>query len=175
MPCCCLLGVKWSKALRTAQQLNARFHSPLCIDIVLNPTWKLERKVNKQLKWKLEGLNKCAARGDPLSVFYVRCVVIDHLGWEGKVVLKFKGNIPGPVWALIKRQHNQLSNRNIKKSRTATGPESMNAYFEEFGATLEDVPPHLHYRMILDDVGWFLKNDANIPNESWIRLKPGSQ
>ncbi|XP_074039998.1 uncharacterized protein [Leptinotarsa decemlineata] len=96
----------------------------------------------------VECLKKCAEWGYPLSVFDIRCFIKYHLEREGKVVPKFKDNLPGSDWALsfINRHRNQLSQRicqNIKRSRAAVSPENINAFFEELGATLENVPPHL--------------------------------
>lgn len=93
-------------------------------------------------------LVKCSDWGYPLSTFDIRCFVKFHLDREGKVIKKFKDNLPGRDWALsfLKRNKKLLSQRmcqNIKGSRASVSPDIINDYFDNVTVTLKDIPSHL--------------------------------
>lgn len=56
--------------------------------------------------------------------------------------------MPGRDWAMsfVKRYSHTLTKRlcqNVKRSRAGVNAETVNQYFNELTATLEDVDPHL--------------------------------
>lgn len=90
-------------------------------------------------------LAKCAEWGYPLDLFDLRLIVKSYLDRGGRVVKRFKNNMPGRDFALsfMKRHEKDLASRlcqNIKRARALVSPEVINEYFQNLSTTLEGVP-----------------------------------
>lgn len=86
-----------------------------------------------------------SAFGFPVDEFELRCIIKTYLNRQGKIVKRFKNNLPGREWIknFLKR-HQELTVRfasNIKRSRAAINKETLTDYFENLKSTLADVPP----------------------------------
>ena len=59
----------------------------------------------------VEQLITCSSWGYPLNVIDLRCIVKSYLDRKGKIVQKFKNNMPGPEFAMsfLKRNRQMLS------------------------------------------------------------------
>lgn len=93
----------------------------------------------------VDRLTICSDWGYPLDSLTLRLLVKDFLERQGKRVPKFKDNIPGRDWVycFLGRHKESLSSRmcqNIKRSRAAVSPDTINAYFDELELQLKDVP-----------------------------------
>lgn len=80
-------------------------------------------------------LQICGDWGYPIDPLTLRLLVKDYLDRQGKTVRKFKDKLPGRdfVYQFLKRHSNSLSARmcqNIKRSRAAITPETINEYFD---------------------------------------------
>lgn len=88
----------------------------------------------------------CADWGFPLTLLDLRYFAKAYLDKRGKIVDRFKNNLPGVEWAvsILKRHKNSYGQRlttNIKRSRATVGRESINKYFDKLEIELKDVPP----------------------------------
>ncbi|XP_037045724.1 uncharacterized protein LOC119081087 [Bradysia coprophila] len=88
----------------------------------------------------------CADWGYPLDAFTLRMLVKQYLDELGKVIKRFKNNVPGRDWAysFLHRHKKEISERlcqNIKRSRAAVSPEVITDYFKLLENELKDVPP----------------------------------
>lgn len=75
-----------------------------------------------------------------------RLLVKEFVDRRGKIVKKFKDNLPGRdfVYSFIRRHKNDLALRfcqNIKRARAAVSAEVINDYFDELEKELAGVPP----------------------------------
>lgn len=91
-------------------------------------------------------LQICGDWGYPIDPLTLRLLVKDYLDRQGKTVPKFKDNLPGRdfVYQFLKRHSDSLSARmcqNIKRSRAAITPETINEYFDNLSEEIKDVPP----------------------------------
>lgn len=91
-------------------------------------------------------LQICGDWGYPVGCLTLRHLVKDYLDRQGKTIPRWVNNLPGRdfVYSFLKRHRNQLSSRmcqNIKRSRAAVSPETINAYFDNLGQELKDIPP----------------------------------
>lgn len=91
-------------------------------------------------------INVCAEWGYPLDSVDLRYLVKSYLDKQGRTVLKFKNNFPGPdfVASFLKRHKDIISQRNcqnIKKNRAAVSPDSIRAYFRELEVSLANIEP----------------------------------
>lgn len=89
-------------------------------------------------------LNMSAEWGYPLDTIDLKYIVKMYLDTLGITVNVFKNNFPGPDWvALFLRRHkDKISTRicqNIKRSRAAISPETIEQYFKELKKSLEGV------------------------------------
>lgn len=94
----------------------------------------------------LKAAATCADWGFPLTTFDLRMFAKAYLDREGKTVARFSNNTPGVDWALsvLKRHKNGYGQRlatNIKRSRAAVGPESLNKYFDNLQREVFNIPP----------------------------------
>lgn len=94
----------------------------------------------------VNSLITCAEWGYPLGPTDLKMIVKSYLDDQGKVVKKFKNNLPGSdfVYCFLKRHKNTLRARmcqNIKRQRAAVSPEIIDSYFDHLTETLRDVPP----------------------------------
>lgn len=88
----------------------------------------------------------CSEWGYPLDHLDVRMAVKNYLDSRGKTIAKFTENLPGGdfVYSFLKRHKDQLRTRicqNIKRSRAAVSPATINAYFDNLARELKNVPP----------------------------------
>ncbi|CAH2108940.1 unnamed protein product [Euphydryas editha] len=91
-------------------------------------------------------INVCSEWGYPLEPIDFRNIVKGYLDKMGIEVKKFKNNMPGPdfMTSFLKRHKNKISSRlsqNIKRSRAAVSPETINEYFGELETSLQGIPP----------------------------------
>lgn len=91
-------------------------------------------------------LQICADWGYPIEPITLRMLIKEFVDRQGKVVPRFKNNMPGPdfVYNFMKRHSNALSTRmcqNIKRSRAAVNEETINEYFDNLQKELKEVPP----------------------------------
>lgn len=117
-------------------------------------------KMGKQLKKKggqtalsteeedviVDRIKICSDWGYPIDSLTLRLLIKDYLKKERKIVRQFKNNCPGPdfVKSFLKRHKELLSSRmcqNIKRSRAAVSPDTINCYFDELEKELKGVPP----------------------------------
>jgi len=81
----------------------------------------------------------------PVDHYELRVLVKSMLDKSGRVVAKFKNNLPGKEWAaaFVDRHKASLSNRltqNIKLSRAEIGPDVIREYFANLAASIKDIP-----------------------------------
>lgn len=90
-------------------------------------------------------LLKLSEYGFPISSNDLRYVVASYLNKKGKIVEKFKNNVPGKEWAkLFVKRHHTLSNRfvsNIKTSRVSVTKDDITSYINNLKETVHEVPP----------------------------------
>lgn len=94
----------------------------------------------------LKQLITCADWGYPLDKYDLRVMVKTYLDSRGKTVPQFKNNLPGKdfVHCFLKRHKTKIRTRlcqNIKRSRAAVSPETLNSYFNHLSEELEGIPP----------------------------------
>jgi hypothetical protein len=87
---------------------------------------------------------KCSDWGFPLNLLDLRMLAKAYLDRCGRIVTKFKNNIPGKDWALslLKRHKSEVAQRlasNINKCRSAVSRETLEIYFANLEQTLEGV------------------------------------
>ncbi|XP_028167146.1 uncharacterized protein LOC114357630 [Ostrinia furnacalis] len=90
-------------------------------------------------------INTCAEWGYPMDVLDLRVLVKSYLDMLGVKHRRFKNNLPGRdfVYNFLKRHKNDISLRlcqNIKRSRAAVSPSTINTYFSELQNSIENVP-----------------------------------
>lgn len=83
--------------------------------------------------------------GYPIDSFDLRMIIHSYLEDIGKVVKKFKNNIPGIdfVYSFVKRHKRAISNRmcqNIKRSRAKICRETLSEYFDHLEKELTGIP-----------------------------------
>lgn len=88
----------------------------------------------------------CAEWGYPMDHLDLRIIIKNYLDSRGKIISKFKNNLPGRdfVFLFLKRHRSSLRTRicqNIKRSRAEVTPEAINTYFDHLENELKDVPP----------------------------------
>jgi len=81
----------------------------------------------------------------PVDNYELRVLVKSMIDKSGRVVSKFKNNLPGKDWAaaFICRHKSELSNRltqNIKISRAHISPEDIEEYFANLTDSIKDIP-----------------------------------
>lgn len=88
---------------------------------------------------------KASDYGFPMGEFDLKMVVKHYLEQIGRVVKKFKSNVPGHDWILnFLKRHPQLTKRfadNIKKSRAGITKNDLRQYISFLSKELEGVPP----------------------------------
>lgn len=94
----------------------------------------------------VERIVLCAEWGYPIDSYDLRLIVKGFLDRRGKVVPKFKNNLPGRDFAMsfLKRHKDKLSERmcqNIKRCRAAISRATINEYFDNLEKSLDGVPP----------------------------------
>lgn len=93
----------------------------------------------------VQRLQLCSEWGYPIDSITLRLLVKDFLDRSGRIVKKFKDNLPGRdyVYGFLQRHRDELAIRicqNIKRSRASITPNTINAYFDELTKELEGVP-----------------------------------
>lgn len=87
---------------------------------------------------------KLSDYGFPMGEFDLKMVVKHYLQQIGRVVNKFKANVPGHEWVLnFLKRHPQLTKRfadNIKKSRAGITNNDLRQYISFLSTELEGVP-----------------------------------
>ncbi len=91
-------------------------------------------------------LQICGEWGYPLDSFALRMLIRDYLNASGKVIKRFKNNTPGKdfAYSFLDRHKKELSVKmcqNIKRSRAAVSPETLNEYFQRLEVELNNIPP----------------------------------
>lgn len=86
-----------------------------------------------------------SAPNDPIESITLRLLVKEFLDRSGRIVKKFKDNLPGRdfVYGFLQRHRDELAIRmcqNIKRSRAGITPNIINGYFDELTKELEGVP-----------------------------------
>ena len=82
--------------------------------------------------------------GFPVDLLDLRMLVAAYLTKQGRLVPKFKDNIPGEEWARLFLKQWKLSHRlvsNIKRKRAKITKLQLEKYFENIEKELKDVPP----------------------------------
>lgn len=79
-------------------------------------------------------------------MYGLRLIIKSYLDRQGKIVAKFKDNLPGKDFAtgFLIRHKNELAVRicqNIKRARAAVSPDIINEYFDNLEDSLRDIPP----------------------------------
>lgn len=86
----------------------------------------------------------CGDWGFPLSMEDLRMVTKSFLDRQGRIVSKFKNNIPGKDWvySLLKRNRTltQRLASNIKRARASVSPQTIKDYFTNLSTTLGNIP-----------------------------------
>jgi len=87
----------------------------------------------------------CGEWGYPLTILDLKMVVKGYLDRRGIQEKRFKDNMPGVDWArsFVRRHRDLISQRmcqNIKRSRAAVSPLTINSFFDELQATIEGIP-----------------------------------
>jgi hypothetical protein len=70
--------------------------------------------------------------------------LLKHLDRKGAVVACFKDNLSGNEWCSNDLIHRNCEN--IKGCKAEVTPETINSYFDELQATINDVPD-THYQL----------------------------
>ena len=130
----------------------------------------LEEDVEKHL---VQRLFLCGKWRYPMDKYDLCCIVKGYLDRKGVQHAKFKNNMPSIEWAksFSARNGNALSERmreNIKRSRAAISPDTINNFFDNLQDTLENVPANniLNY----DET-----NLSDDPGKKKVIIKHGSK
>lgn len=88
---------------------------------------------------------KLSEYGFPINELELRFIVAGYLNKQGRIVSKFKNNIPGYEWAkCFLKRHKILTSRfaaNIKRARAATTVEGLSEFIDKLREVVEGVPP----------------------------------
>nr|XP_023021896.1 uncharacterized protein LOC111510230 [Leptinotarsa decemlineata] len=92
-----------------------------------------------------EKLLTCSEWGYPLDTYDLRMVIQQYLNRAGRMVPRFKDNLPGKEFAysFLKRHSDMLSERmyqNIKRARAGVTRVTITEYFKHLSAELEGTP-----------------------------------